>query len=177
MGSRRIIAVDEMATTISLTRLYARAPRHERAHGAIPKNHGTPTTPIAALTSRGVEVAMTLPGAVNTVAYEVFVEKILCPVLSRGDVVVLDNLSAHKAASVRALIMATGAEVVYLPPYSPDFNPIELAFSKIKQFLRSAAARTQDALDAAIAAAIDTVTPADAEGYFKHSGLPLPAKS
>jgi transposase len=102
---------------------------------------------IAPLTPRGVEAAMTLSGALNSFASEFFVEKILCPVLARNNVVVLDNLSAHKAASARALIAATSAEVVFLPPYSLDSNPIELAFSKIKQVMRSSAARTQEALD------------------------------
>lgn len=166
-----------MATTISLTRLYARAPRHERAHGAIPKNHGIPTTLVAALTPAGVETAMTLPGALNAAACAVFVEHFLCPILSANDVVLLDNLSAHKAAPVRSLIEATGADVLFLPPYSPDFNPIELAFSKIKQVLRSFGARTQDALDAAIKGAIDAVTAADAQGFFNHCAVPLPAKS
>ena len=174
---RRLIAVDEMATTISLTRLYARAPRTERAFGSVPKNHGVPTTLVAALSDDGIAAAMSLPGALTTVACEVFVAQILTPILRPGDLVLLDNLSAHKADSVRALIEATGAEALFLPPYSPDFNPIEMAFSKIKQTLRSFGARTQEALDAAIAQAIDAVTHSDAQGYFTHCGYPLTVAS
>lgn len=159
-----------MASTISLTRVYARAPRNERAFGAVPKNHGIPTTLVAALSTEGIAAAMTLPGALTTVACEVFVTKILAPILRPGDLVLMDNLSAHKADSVRALIEATGAEVLFLPPYSPDFNPIEMAFSKIKEILRSLGARTQETLDAAIAQAIDAITHTDAQGYFSHCG-------
>jgi transposase len=167
---RRLIAVDEMAATISLTRLDARAPRNQRALGAVPKNHGIPTTLIAALSDDGIAAAMTLPGALNTVACEVFVANILAPILGPGDLVLLDNLSAHKADSVRTLIEATGADVLFLPPYSPDFNPIEMAFSKIKEILRSVGARTQEALDTAIAQAIDAITHRDAQGFFRHCG-------
>lgn len=167
---RRLIAIDEMATTISLTRLYARAPRNERAFGSVPKNHGIPTTLVAALSTDGIAAAMTLPGALNTVACEVFVTTVLAPILRPGDLVLLDNLSAHKADSVRTLIEATGADLLFLPPYSPDFNPIEMAFSKIKEILRSFGARTQEALDTAIAQAIDAITRPDAHGYFRHCG-------
>jgi transposase len=149
----------------------------ERARGAIPKNHGTPTTLIAAVTLTGIATAMTLAGALDTAACAGFVEHFLCPILSERDGVLLDTLSAHKAAQVRSLIDATGAEVFFLPPYSPDFNPIELAVSKIKQLLRSAGARTQDALDAAIKLAMDAVTAADPQGSFHHCAVPLPATS
>jgi transposase len=170
LTSQRIITVDEMATSISLTRLYAYAPRNERAYGAVPTNYGTATTLIAALSLDGLDVAMTRPGALTTRACEVFVDRVLAPILRRGDVVLWDNLSAHKAETVRAKIAATGAEVVFLPPYSPDLNPIELAFSTIKEILRSIGARTQEALDAAIAQAIDAITTEDAHAYFRHCG-------
>jgi transposase len=165
-----------MAATVALTRLYGYAPRKERAVGAVPKNHGVPTTLVGALSLAGLEAAMTLPGSLTTLACEAFVDLVLGPVLRPGDVVLWDNLSAHRAETVRARVEARGARVVFLPPYSPDLNPIELAFSKIKQALRSLGARTQEALDAAIARAIDTVTAEDAQGFFRHCGYPSPAK-
>jgi transposase len=171
LDPRRIIAVDEMATTISLTRLSGYAPSAERCVGRVPKNHGLPTSLVAALSLQGLEAAMTRPGSIDTLAFAAFVEKILRPLLKPGDLVLLDNLSAHKALSVRAQIEATGAVALFLPSYSPDFNPIELAFSKVKQVLRSAAARTQEALEAAIAHALDAVTPEDARAYFRHCGI------
>jgi transposase len=177
LDPRRIIAVDEMATSIGLTRLYGYAPRNERCRGSVPKNHGQPTSLVAALSLHGLEAAMTRPGAIDTLAFEAFIEKILTPLLKPGDLVVLDNLSAHKALSVRTRIEATGAVALFLPAYSPDFNPIELAFSKVKQCLRSAAARTQEALEAAIAQALDTITPEDASAYFRHCGITFPSDS
>jgi transposase len=177
LDPRRIIAVDEMATTIALTRLFGYAPRNERCRGSVPKNHGQPTSLVAALSLHGLEAAMTRLGAIDTLAFEAFVEQILSPLLKPGDLVLLDNLSAHKALSVRAKIEATGAVALFLPAYSPDFNPIELAFSKVKQLLRSAAARTQAALEAAIAQALDAITPEDALGYFRHCGITFPSDS
>jgi transposase len=171
LDPRRLIAVDEMATTISLTRLYGYAPADERCRGAVPKNHGQPTSLVAALSLQGLEAAMTRLGAIDTLAFEAFVDQLLAPLLRPGDLVLLDNLSAHKAVSVRAKIEATGAVALFLPAYSPDFNPIELAFSKVKQILRSAAARTQEALEVAIAEALEAVTSEDALAYFRHCGI------
>lgn len=171
LDPRRIIAVDEMATSIALARLYGYAPRNERCRGSVPKNRGQPTSLVAALSLHGLEAAMTRLGAIDSFAFEAFVEKILTPLLKPGDLVLLDNLSAHRALSVRTKIEATGALALFLPAYSPDFNPIELAFSKVKQILRSAAARTQEALEAAIAQALDAVTPEDASAYFRHCGI------
>jgi transposase len=177
LDPRRIIAVDEMATTISLTRLYGYAPHNERCLGRVPKNHGLPTSLVAALSLQGLEAAMTRPGAIDTPAFEAFVEVILAPLLKPGDLVLLDNLSAHKAVSVRAKIEATGAVALFLPAYSPDLNPIELAFSKVKQLLRSAGARTQEALETAIAQALDAITPEDAHAYFRHCGITFQSAS
>lgn len=159
-----------MATTIALTRLYGYAPHDERCVGTVPTNHEHPTSLVAALRVDGITAAMTLPGAFNTAAFEVFVDRILGPTLAPGDLVLLDNLSVHKAASVHALIEARGARAVPLPSYSPDLNPIELAFSKIKQVLRSVGARTQADLEAAITQALDTITPKDAGAFFRHCG-------
>jgi transposase len=177
LDPRRIFAVDEMATSIALTRLYGYAPADERCVGSIPKNHGQPTSLVAALSLQGLEAAMTRLGAIDTLAFEAFIDHVLGPLLQPDDWVLLDNLSAHKALSVRAKIEARGAHALFLPAYSPDFNPIELAFSKVKQVLRSAAARTQEALEAAIADALDAITPEDALAYFRHCNITVPSGS
>jgi len=173
LDPKRLVAVDEMASTVALTRLYGYAPHDERCHGSIPKNYDRATSLVAALRLDGMPAAMTRLGAIDTAAFQVFVDRVLGPTLAPGDVVLLDNLSAHKAATVRAAIEARGATALFLPSYSPDLNPIELAFAKIKQFLRSAGARTQKALEAAIAQALDTITTEDAVAFFKHCGYRL----
>jgi transposase len=170
LAHEMFVFVDETHSTITMTRRYARAPRHERAVGQVPRNHGTPTTLLAALGIEGLRAEMTLPGAVNREAFAVYVREVLVPVLLPGQVVILDNLSAHKGAAVRALIEAAGCRLLFLPPYSPDFAPIEQAFAKIKEALRAAGARTQEALDAAISVAIQTVMASDAAGWFTHCG-------
>jgi transposase len=171
------VFVDETSTTIALTRRYARAPRGQRARGQVPRNHGTPTTLLAALSPAGLGAAMTLEGAANTDAFLVYLRELLCPTLRPGQLVILDNVSFHRAEAVRELIEGAGCQVLFLPPYSPDFNPIEQAFSKIKALLRAAGARTQAALEAAIGSAIDQVTLPDAHGWFQHCGYPLTAQS
>lgn len=144
--------------------------------GAAPRNHGKNTTLIAALSLEGITAAMTVEGAMDRLAFDVFVEEILVPSLRPGQVVVWDNLSVHKSDAARALIAATGCQLLWLPPYSPDLTPIEQAFSKTKTALRRAEARTRDALDDAITAALATVTAADAQGWFAHCGYPIPAQ-
>ena len=129
--------IDETWAKTNMTRLRGRAPRGQRLVEAVPHGHWKTTTLIAALDAHGVRCSMVLDGAVNRAAFEAFVAEVLVPHLRPGDLVVLDNLPSHKGARVGALIRAAGADVVYLPPYSPDFNPIELAFSKIKQALRT----------------------------------------
>lgn len=166
----RLIAVDETSTTIALTRRYARAPRHQRAPGRVPKNHGLPTTLVAALTPTGFGPAMTRLGAIDTAAFRVYVRDLLAPSLRPGQIVLLDNLGAHKAADIRAMIEARGCEVLFLPPYSPDFNPIELAFAKFKARLRRAGPRTQSALDATITQTIDCIPPHEARAFIHHCG-------
>ena len=130
-----------------MTREYARAPRGERAHGTVPRNAGTVTTMIGALDVKGVRAMMTIEGATDAEVFETFLERFLLRKLKPGDIVVLDNVGAHKTAEVRRLIRSAGARVLYLPPYSPDLNPIELAWSKLKGLLRDFGARTRDALD------------------------------
>lgn len=171
------VFVDETSTTIALTRRYARAPRGQRAHGKIPRNHGRPTTLLAALSPAGLGAAMTLEGAANTDVFTVYLSELLCPTLRPGQFVILDNVSFHRAEAVRELIEAAGCQVLFLPPYSPDFNPIEHAFSKIKALLRAAGARTRAALEAAIAHAMDQVTAHDSQGWFRHCGYTLAAQS
>lgn len=177
LAAEDLVIIDETRVTMTLTRRYARAPGGQRAQGSVPRNHGTGTTLIAALTTTGLTAAMTLPGALDTPAFLVYVREVLCPTLRPGQVVILDNLSVHKAAEAERLIAAAGCRLHFLPPYSPDYSPIEMAFSQLKAFLRSVAARTQAALDQAVAAALDLVTADDAIAYFRHSGYRLAAQS
>ena len=168
-----LVFVDESGATLKMARAYARAPRGERAVGKVPRNHGTPTSLVAALTADGLTATATRSGAFDGPGFLAYVRDVLCPVLRPGQVVVLDNLGAHRAAAVREAIEAVGCALLFLPPYSPDFAPIELAWAQIKAALRAAAARSQDALDAAIAAAWQRVTPHHARAYFRHCGYPL----
>lgn len=168
--------VDESGANVAMTPRRARAPRGQRAHGTVPRNHGRNTTLIAALGVAGLGPVMTLPGAVDRPAFVAYVREFLAPALRRGQVVVLDNLAVHKGAAIRRLVEARGCRLLFLPPYSPDFAPIEQAFSKVKAALRRAGARTRDTLEAAIAAALDTITPADARGWFRHCGYTAPGQ-
>lgn len=170
LAADRLVVVDETSTSIALTRRYAWAPSKERAVGVVPRNHGTPTTLVASLTPNGVGPAMTLAGALNTEAFYVYVRDLLGPSLRPGQIVLLDNLSAHHAAAVRDLIEDRGCAVLYLPPYSPDFSPIELAFAKLKAFLRQVGARTQEELDAALQRAVDLITTTEARNFIRHCG-------
>lgn len=153
-----------------MTRVRGRALRGQRVVDAVPHGHWKTTTLIAALDQRGVRCSMVLDGAVNRLAFEAFVETVLVPSLRPGDVVILDNLSSHKGPHVARLIRAAQADVVYLPPYSPDLNPIENAFSKIKQALRSAEQRSMPDLWSAIQPILDRITADDAAAYFRHCG-------
>lgn len=164
------VIIDECGSNINLSPLYARAPRGERAYGKAPRNTEANTTLIAAMTVQGMGTAMTLTGGTDKAAFVAYVEELLVPTLVPGKVVVMDNLGAHLGEKVRELIEGKGCEVWYLPPYSPDLSPIEEAFSKLKGLLRKAAARTREALERAIAEALDAITATDAEGYFAHCG-------
>lgn len=174
LKSQDLVVVDEMGSSISLTRLYARSPKGQRAYGSVPRNHGTNTTLIGALTPAGLPVAMTVDGAIDTAAFQVFCEHVLCPTLRPGQTVILDNLAVHKGQRVRELIEAAGCSLLFLPAYSPDFAPIEQAFAKVKGILRAIGARTKEALEHAIAIALDAVTPEDAHGFFRHCGFQVP---
>jgi transposase len=166
----RLVFVDETSTNLAMARRYARAPRGKRAFGKIPRNYGKPTSLVCALLPEGLGAAMTLVGAIDTQAFEVYVRDLLCPTLKPGQVVVLDNLSVHKACVIHEHLEAVGCKLVFLPSYSPDLSPIELCFSKLKTALRKAAASTQEALEEAIAKALDLVTVKDALGWFHLCG-------
>ncbi len=170
-----LIFIDETSTHTALTRRRARAPRGARAVGRVPRNHGPNVTLLAALTPTGIGPALTIAGAVDGAAFALYAERILAPRLHPGQVVVLDNLSAHKSADARKAVEAAGCRLLFLPAYSPDFNPIELAFAKVKARLRAAAERTPDGLVAATASAIDAITAAAARGFYAHCGFSLRA--
>ena len=156
-------------------RLYARAPRGERARGSAPRNRGRARTAVTSLSLAGMGPGLLVEGGISTAGFEAYVEHVLAPTLRPGQIVALDNLSAHHSARTRRVIEARGAELWFLPSYSPDLTPIEAAFSKLKALLRQAAARTAEALAQAIWAALDAITPADARGYFTHCGYPAQA--
>jgi transposase len=156
-----------------LTRLRARAPRGERAFGRVPRRRWQSVTLLASVSTRGMGPAMVLNGAINREAFDAFVEQSLLPTLVPGQIVILDNLAVHKSPRARTLIQSAGCELRFLPSYSPDFNPIELAFAKIKQHLRNAAERTVPGLVAATGLALEAVTVADARGFFAHCGYHL----
>ena len=164
--------VDESGFNTSMTRLSARAPRGKRAYyGKVPRNRGKNTTLIAAITLEGaMGESMTVEEATDAEAFEAYVEHFLAPSLCPGQVVVLDRLGAHRTEKVRELVQARGAELVFLPSYSPDLNPIEEAFSKIKQLVRRAGACVREALVEAIGRALAAVTLEDAAGWFAHAG-------
>jgi transposase len=174
---RRLVFVDESGTHTGLTRLFARAPRGQRAYGQVPRNRGKNTTYVAALSWDGMQAPWTVEGAMDTAAFVVYVEAVLGPTLHPGQIVVLDNLSVHKAERIRALIAAWDCELWYLPAYSPDLTPIEEAFSKLKAGLRRLGARTREALLEAIGQVVATITAQDAHGWFTHAGCALPAQS
>ena len=170
---RRLVFVDESGTHISMDRLRSRAPKGVRAYGQVPKNRGNNLTLIASMSLHGMGESMCFEGATDAAAFEVYVEHFLAPSLTEGQVVVMDNLGAHQPKRIRELIEATGAELVFVPSYSPDLNPIEQAFSKIKHILRKLGARTHEALLEAMEEALSEVTPADAAGWFEHCGYPV----
>jgi transposase len=169
--ARRLVFLDESGFNTSMTRLRARAPRGKRAYGKVPRNRGKNTTLIAAITLEGgMGISMTVEGATDALAFEAYVERFLAPTLEEGQVVVLDGLGAHRTRKVRELIEARGADLVFLPSYSPDLNPIEEAFSKIKALVRKEGARVREALVEAIGRALSAVTIEDAAGWFAHAG-------
>jgi transposase len=176
LDPRRLVFVDEAGSNIGMTRDYARAPRGERAPGSVPRNRGTVTTMLGALDIRGVRALMTVEGATDTDVFEAFLEQVLVPKLRPGDIVILDNVGAHKPELMRRLIAQAGASLIFLPAYSPDMNPIELCWSKLKAALKDFGARTVDELHRAIGRAMDLICADDAAGWFKHCGYGAPPK-
>ena len=153
-----------------MARRYGRAPRGERLRMSVPHGHWRTTTFVAGLRSDGLIAPFVLDGPINREAFEVYVEQVLAPELHAGDVVVMDNLSSHKGPRVQELIEATGARLLFLPPYSPDFNPIEKVFSKLKALLRKAAERTVEGLWTTIGKLLDAFPPAECANYFAAAG-------
>jgi transposase len=166
----RLVFVDESGATTEMTRRYGRAPCGERIREATPAGHWSTLTLLGAMSREGMLASMTVESPTDGDVFLAYLDHVLCPALRPGQVVVMDNLSAHKVEGVRQRIEAAGAQLLYLPPYSPDFNPIEKAWSKIKVHLRSAKSRTVAALQEAIAQALPTITRQNASGWFSHCG-------
>ncbi len=170
---RRLKFVDESGVNLAMTRLYGRAPKGERVVGSVPQNYGQNVTVLAALGPQGLHAMMTVEGATDADVFRAYVKHVLGPTLAPGDIVVLDNLGAHKAVGIQQMLARRRVRLLYLPPYSPDLSPIEPCWSKVKTGLRAAKARTREALDAALSQALATVTPVDAYNWFRHCGYVL----
>jgi transposase len=173
LDPHRLVFLDETSTPTRLTPLRARAPRNQRALGRVPRGRWQTATLLATLTPTGMGPAMLLDGAADRLAFEAFVAEQVVPSLAPGQTVILDNLSVHQSARARDLIAAAGCARRFLPTYSPDFNPIEPAFAKLKQHLRRAEARTFSALCAAVGPALDAITPTDAAAFYAAAGFDL----
>jgi transposase len=170
----RLVFIDETWATTNMTRRYGRAPRGQRLVAPVPHGHWKTSTFVAALCTRGLTAPLVVDGAMNGEIFLAYVEQVLAPTLATGDIVVLDNLSSHKVAGVREAIEARGARMVYLPPYSPDLNPIEQAFAKLKALLRKIAARTVAALWDTLGDIVGRFTPQECSNYLAHAGyVPL----
>jgi len=170
LDPQRLIFIDETWASTNMTRRYGRSPRGERLRSGVPHGHWRTTTFVAGLRLAGMVAPMVLDGPINGLAFQAYVDQVLVPELKPGDIVVMDNLGSHKGSGVRAAIEAAGASLLYLPPYSPDFNPIENAFSKLKALLRKAAERTRDSLWSRIADIIPLFSPAECANFFKAAG-------
>jgi transposase len=162
--------IDEAGVTTVLTRLRGRAAPGKRVREPVPKNYGQSTSILSLMSLAGVETTMLVEGAVDTICFDVFCQKFLRPCLQVGDIVVLDNLGAHKASQIEAIAKECSAQVIWLPPYSPDFSPIEQMWSKLKTYLRKAKARSKKQLDHAVAEGLKLITESDCRSWFKHCG-------
>jgi transposase len=169
----RLIFLDESGVSTQMTRRYARAERGVRVHESTPEGNWKILTILGAMSLRGMIATMTIEAATDAEIFLAYLEHVLCPVLRPGDVVIMDNLSSHKVSGVRECIEAAGAELLYLPPYSPDLNPIEKAWAKLKQLLRTAKARTAETLEQAIADHLPDITPQDAQAWFRTPFHPI----
>ena len=170
LAPESLVFVDEMGVHTSLAPIYGYAPKGERLRLSVPRNRGKNTTLLSSITVGGMGPSLAVEGATTARVFETYVEKVLVPTLRAGQVVVMDNLGAHKPKRVRELIEERGCKVLYLPAYSPDYNPIEEAFSKVKRFLRKAGARSREALVEALGVALSAVGLEEARGYFEHAG-------
>jgi transposase len=170
VDAERLVFVDEMGTNVSLCPLYAWSPKGKRAFGSAPRNWGKNVTLLASITREGLGPCLAVEGSTTREAFEIYLEHVLAPTLRSGQMVVMDNLSAHKGGRVKEIIEGRGCELLYLPPYSPDFNPIEQAFSKVKGLMRRAEARTRESLIEAMGQALEAVSARDIQGFFGHCG-------
>jgi len=175
LNPARLIFLDEAGANTAMTRTRGRAPRGQRVAGEAPQGHWRMTTMVAAIRLAGLSAALLFEGATDAEAFATFIEQVLAPALRAGDVVVMDNLTSHKAERARRAIEAAGAYVLFLPPYSPDLNPIEKMWAKVKALLRAAARRTKEGLWEAISAALLQVTPAECRNFFASCGIPMTA--
>jgi len=166
----RLKFIDEAAVHTAMTRRYGRAAPGKRVSDSVPRNYGTSTSVLSCLGWDGVTATMTVDGAVDTLAFDAYVTQVLRPSVQAGDILVLDNLGAHKASGIEEVAAACGARVIWLPPYSPDYSPIEPMWSKVKAALRAAKARTRNALERALSDALKLVSETDIRGWFRHCG-------
>jgi transposase len=174
MNPARLVFIDETWATTNMTRLRGRCQRGERLVAAAPHGHWKTSTFVAALRTTGLSAPLVLDGAMNGDAFRAYTEQILAPTLAPGDIVIMDNLGSHKVAGVREAVEARGASLLYLPPYSPDLNPIEQSFAKLKALIRKAAARSRDALWNAIGRFLSRFAPLECANYFANAGYALP---
>jgi len=170
IAHERLKFIDESGVTTIFTRLFGRAAPGERVVEAVPKNYGPSTSVVSLIGVDGVETTMVIEGAVDTLVFDAFCEHFLRPCLKDGDVVVLDNLGAHRASRIEETARACKAAVIWLPPYSPDFSPIEPMWAKLKTYLRKVKARTTEDLDRAVVEGLQSITESDCRGWFKHCG-------
>ena len=171
MPARKVVVVDESGTHLDMARRFGRAPRGQRVYVKQRRNYGKNMTLLAGLTLNGMTESMVVEGAVTTPVFEAFIEQVLLPTLQPGDIVVVDNLPAHKSSRIEQRLLKHGCQIIFLPAYSPDFSPIEQAFSKIKQRLKTVRAQTVETLIDAIADALRTISPYDAIGFFSDAGF------
>ncbi len=170
IDAERLVFVDEMGSNTSLSSIYAYSAKGQRAYGSVPRNRGKNTTLLSSMSMEGMGPSLAVEGATTAAVFEAYIERVLGPTLRPGHLVVMDNLSAHKGKRVKELIEGKGCQLLYLPSYSPDLNPIEEAFSKIKGILRKIGARGREALVEALGVALNAVTDQDALGFFEHCG-------
>lgn len=176
VDSERLVFVDEMGANIALSPLRAWSVVGERAHCSTPRNRGKNVTLLSCMSSGGMGPSLAITGAVDSEVFEVYLQRVLLPSLSPGHILVMDNLPVHKGERVRELIEGVGCELLYLPAYSPDYNPIEEAFAKVKTILRKIEARTREAVVEAMGTALEAVTAQDARSFFRHAGYRTPGQ-